>query len=144
MPMRQPPCESLPVPGVTMPGQFGPMSHHVAHGDAFGDGDDEVEARVHALEDGVGGEGRRDEDGAGGRAGLLHGLSDGVEDGHLVAAVLEELAALAGRDTGNELRAVVERKLGVAATEFTGDALDEEFGLGSDENGHGKSVISVQ
>src|ERR1051325_4211160 len=26
MPMRQPPCESFPSPGVTMPGQFGPMS----------------------------------------------------------------------------------------------------------------------
>ncbi len=25
MPMRQPPCESLPVPGVTTPGQFGPI-----------------------------------------------------------------------------------------------------------------------
>jgi hypothetical protein len=28
----------------------------------------------------------------------------------------------------------------VARTEFTGDALDEEFGLGGDEDGHGKVI----
>jgi hypothetical protein len=41
-----------------------------------------------------------------------------------VGTVLEELAALAGRDAADDLGAVVEGKLGVAGAEFTGDALD--------------------
>src|SRR5260221_6640635 len=36
---------------------------HVAHRDALGDGDAEVEARVHTLKNGVGGEWRRHEHG---------------------------------------------------------------------------------
>jgi hypothetical protein len=50
-----------------------------------------------------------------GGAGRLGGVGHRVEDRHLVRAVLEELAALAGRDAGDDLRAVVERELGVAA-----------------------------
>jgi hypothetical protein len=53
-----------------------------------------------------------------------------------VRAVFEELAALAGRDAGDDLRAVIEREFGVAAAEITGDALDEDLGGGSDENAH--------
>jgi hypothetical protein len=56
--------------------------------------------------------------------------------------VLEELAALAGRDAGDDLRAVIERELGVASAEVTGDALDEDLRGGSDENGHGEEVVS--
>ena len=50
-----------------------------------------------------------------GRAGLLHGFGDGVEDRHLVAAVLEELSAFAGRDAGDDLRAVIEARAARAA-----------------------------
>ena len=46
--------------------------------------------------------------------------------------MLEELAAFAGRDAGDDLRSVVEGQFGVARTEFTGDALDEKLGLRSD------------
>ena len=60
--------------------------------------------------------------------------------GHLVGAVLEELAALAGRDAGDDLGAVVERERGVAGAEVAGDALDENLGFGSDENGHGERL----
>ena len=35
---------------------------HVVDRNAFGDGDDEIESGIHAFENGVGGEGRRDED----------------------------------------------------------------------------------
>ena len=65
-------------------------SHHVAHRNAFGDGDDQFEAGVRAFENRVGGEGRGNEDGASGRAGLFHGLQHGVEDRHLPAGVIEE------------------------------------------------------
>jgi hypothetical protein len=41
-----------------------------------------------------------------------------------VGAVLEEKAALAGGDAGDDLGAVVEGELGVAAAEVAGDALD--------------------
>ena len=54
---------------------------HVEHGNAFGDGDDELDAGVDGFHDGVGGEGRRHEDDGGGGAGLLDGFAHGVEDG---------------------------------------------------------------
>ena len=48
------------------------------------------------------------------------------------AAVFEELAALAGRDAGDDLRAVIDRKLRVPRTKTAGDALDENFRVGFD------------
>ena len=57
---------------------------------------------VDRLVDGVGGEGRRDEDHRRVRALLRDGLDDGVEDGH----PLDVLAALAGRHAGDEVRPV--------------------------------------
>ena len=78
--------------------------------------------------------GGRNEDRRGGGAGLLRGLGDGVEDRNFV---LEELAAFAGRDAGDDLRAVSEAELGVPRAEAAGDALDEDFVFaGVDENGH--------
>ena len=109
---------------------------HVTHGDALGDGDDEIEAGVNAFEDGVGRKRWWHEDGGDGGAGGFHGVGDGVEDRHFVRAVFEEEPALAGGDTGDDLRAVVEGELGVATAEIAGDALDKNLGGGSDENGH--------
>ena len=152
MPMRQPPEESGPVPGVTTPGQLGPTSrvalpghgalhpHHVAYGDALGDRDDEVEARIHAFEDGVGRESRRHKDRGYGGAGGRGGLGDRIEDRNLVGLVFEELAALARRDAGDDPGAVVERELRMAGAKRARDALDENLGFGSDENGHGVEV----
>ncbi len=77
--------------------------------------------------------GGRHEDGGGGRPGLFHRLGDGVEDGNLA---FKELAALAGRDAGDDLGAVGEAELGVPGAEAAGDALDQDAGLGSDEDGH--------
>ena len=48
----------------------------------------------------------------------------------------EVLAAFAGRDPGDDVRAVIEGEFGVAAAEVTGDALDENLGFGCDENAH--------
>ena len=114
-------------------------AHHVAHGNAFGDGDDEIKSGVRAFENRVGGEGRRNEHRARGRAGLFHGVGDGVENRHFLAAVFKKLAAFAGRDAGDDLRAVINRELRVLRAEAAGDALDENFGVGFDENGHDKS-----
>src|SRR5919112_2274869 len=54
--------------------------HHVVHGDAFCNAADGRESGVQSLEDGVGGEGRGDEDHARVRARIIDGLLDGVED----------------------------------------------------------------
>ena len=81
-------------------------------GDAFGDRDDDFAAGVDGFEDRVGGEGRRDEDHRGVGAFFLDGFGDGVEDGHAE----RRLAALAGRDAGDELGAVLEAVLGVKLT----------------------------
>ncbi len=51
---------------------------------------------------------------------------------------LEQLPAFAGRDAGDDLGAVGEAKLGVPRAEAAGDALDQDAGLGGDEDGHGK------
>ena len=133
-----------------MPGQFGPMSrvllalqralhaNHVAHGNAFGDGNHEFQPGVRAFENRVGGKGGRNKNGGGRRAGLFHRLGDRVENGDFFSAVLKDLAALAGGDAGDDLRAVINRELRVPRAEAAGDALDEDLGVGFDENGHGK------
>ncbi len=58
--------------------------------------------------------------------------------GHFFAAVLEKLAAFAGRDAGDDLRAVINRELRVFRAKAAGDALDENLGVGFNENGHDK------
>jgi hypothetical protein len=63
----------------------------------------------------------------------------GVKDRHLLAAVLENLAAFARRDTGDELRAVVDGGLRVTGAEVSGDALNENAGVSFNENGHAAS-----
>ena len=52
--------------------------------------------------------------------------------------MIEKLPAFAGRDASDDLRAVINRKLRVPRAKAAGDALDENLGVGFDENGHGK------
>src|SRR5208283_1892221 len=54
------------------------------------------------------------------------------------AGVLKELAAFTGGDAGDNLRAVINRELRVFRAKAAGDALNEDFGVGFNENGHGK------
>ena len=149
MPMRQPPCESLPSPGRDHAGAIRPdeprlgvalhgafHANHVARRNAFGDAHHHFQTGIHAFQNGVRGKGRRHKNGGGGRAGLFHRLGDGVKNGHFFAAVFENLAAFAGRDAGDDLRAVINGKLRVFGAEAAGDALDQDFGVGFDENGH--------
>ena len=71
-----------------------------------------------------------------GRAGLFHRLGHRVENGHAFAGVLEHLPAFAGRDAGHDLGAVVQRELRVPGAEAARDALDQNFSVRFDENGH--------
>ena len=70
------------------------------------------------------------------RAGLFHCFGDGVENRNALSAVFKDLAAFAGRDAGNNLRAVINRELRVFRAKTAGDALDEDLGVGFNENGH--------
>jgi hypothetical protein len=100
--------------------------HHVERRDAFGDADGEGHAGIGGFEDGVGGEGRRDEDEGAFGAGLADGVVDGVEDGD---AVLGLLAAAAGGDAGDDLRAVLDAAAGLEAALLARDPLDEDAGV---------------
>src|SRR5439155_12169521 len=108
---------------------------HVIDGNAFGDADDQIQAGINTLEDGVSSEGRRDKNRGSGRAGLLDRLGDSVENRHYV---LEPLAAFAWGNAGDYFGAVRETQLSVPGAEGAGDALDQEPCFRSDENGHDK------
>ena len=148
--MRQPPVEFSPSPGVTTPGQFGPINrvlraahgllhlHHVIDRDAFGDGHDQIQRGIRRFQDRVRGEGRRNKNGGNGRAGLAGGLGHRVEDRDFFAGMFKDLAPLARRDPGHDLRAVIERELRVPGAETARDPLHENLGLGSDKDGHDK------
>ena len=142
MPMRQPPVRVLAFarrdharairadqPGFPAPQGLFDL-HHVIDRDAFRDADDQVQPGVGRFQNGVGGEGRRDENGGDRCAGLAGGVADGVKDGNFFAGVLEDLAAFAGGDAGDDPGAVIEGKLGVPGAKTAGDALDEDFGVG--------------
>ena len=111
---------------------------HVAHGNAFGDGHHECQPGIRAFQDGVGGKGWRHKDGGSRRAGLFHRFSHGVEDGDFDAAMLKALTALAGGDAGDDLGAVIQRELRVPGAKAAGDALDQDFRVGLDKDGHGE------
>src|SRR5690606_6064964 len=93
-------------------------ANHVADRNSLGDRHGEIEVGVDTLEDGVGGERRRYEDCGYAGTGRFLGVGDGIEDRDLLPGVLEELAAFAGCDARGDLRAVVERELGVPGAEF--------------------------
>ena len=50
--------------------------------------------------------------------------------------MLEELAAFAGRDAGDDIGTVINRELRMFGAKAAGDALDEDLGIGFNENGH--------
>ena len=52
--------------------------------------------------------------------------------------MLKELAALARGDPGHDLCAVINGELRMFRAKAAGDALDENLGVGFDEDGHGK------
>jgi hypothetical protein len=84
--------------------------------------DDEIQARIDALQNGIGCKGRRHKNHGDGCASLRRCVSDGIEDRHLIR---EALTAFAWRHACRDLRAVVEAELRVACAEAAGDTLDE-------------------
>ena len=118
--------------------------HHVTHWNSFRDGNHQFQPGAHPFEDGIRGECGRNKYCAGFGARLFHRLGHSVEDGNLLPAVVKGLAAFAGRDSGDDLRPVVDGKLGVTRAEAAGDALNDNLGVGFDENGHWNSAIEVQ
>jgi hypothetical protein len=105
--------------------------------DALGHDDDDLDAVLDRLEDGVLGEQRRhgDDRAVDRPAVVLDGLGDRVEDRHAV-----DLAAqAAGGDAADDLRAlaVVEALAGEVDRLAAGDALDDERRVGVDEDAHG-------
>ena len=71
---------------------------------------------------------------------LAHRLLEGVEHRHLV---LELLAALPGRDAGDQVGAVGEHLLRVERARAAGDALAHHAGVLVDEDAHARSPVSV-
>ena len=115
-----------------------PHLDHVQHRDALGDADDELDARVDRLEDRVGRAGRRHEDHRRVGAGLLHRLRRRCRTR---GKPFVHLAALAGRDAGDDLGAVLAHLLGVERPGAAGDALDDELGLLADEDAMATSPL---
>ncbi|MNZ20484.1 hypothetical protein D3C78_375390 [compost metagenome] len=105
---------------------------HVQGRDAFGDGDDELDASVDGFQDGVLAERGRHIDDGGGGAGGFHGVTNGVE--HRQAEVSG--AALARGHAADHLGTVGNRLFGVEGTLTAGEALADHLGVFVDQNAH--------
>ena len=106
---------------------------HVGHGDALGNADDDLDAGIGRLEDGVGGEGRRNEEDAGVGPRLLHRVLHRVED----RLVEVGLTAFARGHAAHDVGAVLDHLAGVEGAFGAGEALDDDAGIFVDENAHG-------
>ena len=101
-------------------------------GDVLGDADRRRDAGVGRLVDRVGREAGGDEDERRVRAGRGDGGGDRVEDRDAV----DVLAALAGRDAGDDVRAVVAVAQAEEAALAAGQALHEQPRVAVDEDRH--------
>ena len=95
--------------GGAFAGHVAPYRHHVEDRNAVGDADDQADAGVHRLADGVGSERRRHENDAGVGAGVGHGAGHRVEQ----RPPQGRAAAAARIDAADVARAVIHRLLGV-------------------------------
>ena len=107
-------------------------AHHVNHGNSFRDADDQRYFGVCGFENRVRGVRRRDKNYRSTRCGSLHGFGDGVEYGSLKMF----RAALAGSDTANDIRTVLDHLLCVESSFTPGKALHDEFRLFVDQDTH--------
>ena len=94
-----------------------------------------LDARGRRLEDRVRGERRRHVDHAGVRTGEAHGLLGGVVHRDLLEPG-DLAAALARRDAGDDLGAVLDHLLGVERTGRARHAVNDETRVESDEDAH--------
>src|SRR5688572_22994151 len=114
-------------------------AHHVEDRDAFGDADDERDARVDGFENAVAGAGRRHVDDRRVGSRLPHGLGDRVED----RDALEIGAGAARRDAGHHLRAVLAAEARVQLARRSGDALRQHAGRSIDEDAHARLAAAT-
>src|SRR4051794_23731022 len=119
-----------------------PEVGRVVHRDALGDDDGEPDLGVDGLDDRVLGAGRRHEDDADVRAGLLHGLGDAAEHRDAGAVEVDGLARLLGVHAADDGRAGGEHALGVLAPLGAGHALDDDLAVLVEEDRHLCSVLS--
>jgi hypothetical protein len=108
---------------------------HVAHRDAFGDADGQVQVGFHRFPDGGSGARRRHVDHGHGGAGLLRGFLDGGVDGD----VEDRLAGLLGVHAGDEAVLAVGVFLALFGVELAGlarDALGDDLGVFVDVDRH--------
>ena len=110
---------------------------HVERRDPLCDAEDRGDPGRRGLHHGIWRAGRRYEDQGRVRAGLADGVRDRVEDGN--GPVEGALAALAGRDAGDDVRAVLPGGLGVEPAFAAGDALYDQAGVASDEDAHARA-----
>ncbi len=99
--------------------------HHVLHGDALGDADDDFDSRIGSLHDGVGCEWRWYEDDGNIRPAELHGVGDGIVNGLVQMAG----ATLAGRNATDEVGAVFKHLCCVEGAFFASETLDDDAGV---------------
>ncbi len=107
--------------------------HHVDNRDALGDTNNQFDARIGRFKNRVSRAGRRDEDHRGVATGFLARFPRRVEDGNLA---LPRFAATAGRDAGDDVRAVLGALFGVESAGFASDALHKQARVLVNEDGH--------
>ena len=113
-------------------------AHHVVHRNAFGDADDELDARVRGLEDGIGSTTGRHIDHGNIGARRLHGVMGGVEYWQPEVS----LTTATRRHTTDQLGAVVEAALAVERTLVAREALADYPALFVQQNAHGSCVLA--
>ena len=108
---------------------------HIENRDTLRDGDNDRDAGVRGLHDGVRGRRRRHENHGGIRAGLAHGVGNRVEE----RKALLGRAPLARHDAADHLRAIV-ATLGGVKRPGLAEALAENAGRFIDEDAHYASI----
>ena len=121
------------------PRQGGLDLEHIEDRDAFGNADDDADARVRRLQDGVGGKGRRDIDHGGVGPGLAHGIVDRIKDG----TVEVPGAALARGDAAHQLGAVGDGLFTVEGALLAGKALANDTGVLVNQYAHVSFPLSA-
>src|SRR5439155_16056768 len=111
-------------------------AQHVVRRNVLRDADHGLDARVNGLVDRVRRKARGDEDQRRVRPGLLDRLGDGVEDGN----ALDVLAALPGRDAGDDVGAVVAVAEAMEAALAAGQPLHDETRVPVDDDRHYRSL----
>src|SRR5208283_4774846 len=99
---------------------------------AFGDADDERNARIGGFHNGVGCERRRDEDNGRVGAGVFDGFGYSIENGAFQVIA----AAFAWRDAADNRGAVGDGLLGVEGAFLAGETLNEQARVFVDEYAH--------